>query len=542
MVFTGQVTSDFLKSVVVARDKKPAMVNFAGTDFLELRESIINYIKAVYPLDYHNFQESDLGMMLVEIVAYMGAVLSHKADAVANENYIRTATQRSSVRKLLELIGVKLRGPISAAANAQITWDWETEAGSPWFGSVGESPSNPILITPGNRVITVTSPEDGEQITYTLYKVRNDGLVEISNATGNVSLTAGEATGDVSSVHPNLALLEGSLVVQEGTFVTTEVSKSIALEKGPVVEGSVDVFIQGGDVNTSGTYTEVENIYATSGNTDKIFQIAADDNFTANVIFGDNFISRSPNIGDTFVVTYRVGGGTRGNIASNIINTQIEGTVGGALYNGTITNTSMGTGGSDAESLDHAKKYGPMTFRRQDRLVTLPDFEAFANRYISKYGSTGKATVSVRKAYSSANIIDIYVLEKASNTQLRRATPQFKSELLASMNKKKMLTDELVIVDGLIRALDLVVTIKIDKENERLQQEILSLSRAKILDYFTVDNTEFEQTLILQDLIRSIHDLDYVRYATVDNLSSNIKVEHNEIIQLNNLTINIDSI
>ena len=538
MPFTGEVKSDFLKSVVMPKSKKPNFINFAGTDFIELRQGLIDYIKAVYPLDYENFQESDLGVMLIEIVAYMGAVLSHKADALANENYLKTARQRSNVQKLLELIGVRMRGPISAATNARIIWPWTSAGASPWQpGDLDVA----ISITPANRVITVTSPEDGELVTYTLYKVKSDGMVDTANSTGNVSLVGTESHGGVSSVHTNVALLEGSLVVQEGTFASTEDTKTVTLEQAPVVEGSADVFITG-QGGTSGAYSEVDNIYFASGSSDRIFQLLTDDDFNATVVFGDNFISQSPNVGDNYIITYRIGGGSRGNIRSNAINTSITGAIGATEYVGEITNTSVGVGGADAETVDHAKRYAPQTFRRQDRIVTLPDFEAFANTFISKYGSVGKATASVRKAFSSANVIDIYVLEKANDLQLRRATPQFKSELLTAMNRKKMLTDELVVVDGLIRALDLVVTVRIDKELERMEPEIQTVVRDNILKYFFVDNIEFGQALYLQDLARSIHNVEAVRFATVDNISDDIMVEHNEIIQLNNLTINMISI
>jgi len=211
-------------------------------------------------------------------------------------------------------------------------------------------------------------------------------------------------------------------------------------------------------------------------------------------------------------------------------------------YNGTVTNVSVGTGGANAETVEHAKRYAPLTFKRQDRLVTLPDFESFANTYVSNYGSTGKATVSVRKAFSSANVIDVYVLEKASDFQLRRATPQYKESILSDMNAKKMLTDELVIVDGLIRTLDLVLTVRIDEENKRREPNILSLVRNQTLDYFSVDNREFSQDLIIQDLVRYLHDIDEIRFITVDNLVDNVMLEHNEIIQLNNLTINSKSV
>ena len=95
--FNGLVSSDFLKKVQIGVDEKSKIINFAANDFTSLRESLIEYIKAVYPLDYQNFSESDLGMVFIELVAYMGAVLSMKADMLAHENFIGTAKQKDSV-------------------------------------------------------------------------------------------------------------------------------------------------------------------------------------------------------------------------------------------------------------------------------------------------------------------------------------------------------------------------------------------------------------------------------------------------------------
>lgn len=60
-------------------------------------------------------------MMLVELVAYMGHILSYKTDFLANESFLKTARMRDSVKKLVQLIGVKMRGPLAAAADARIT-------------------------------------------------------------------------------------------------------------------------------------------------------------------------------------------------------------------------------------------------------------------------------------------------------------------------------------------------------------------------------------------------------------------------------------
>lgn len=531
MVFSGTVQSDFLKLVGIDDTKRQSILNYAAGDFATIRQTLIDYARAVYPLDYNNFIESDFGMFLIELIAAMGSINSFKADYLANENYLRTARSRNSVKKLLELIGVRMKGPIGAAANARITM---------------QTAINPALttaytsITPDQRVVSITSPEDGATLTYTLYKVLSNGKVDLESNNTGLQLNNTEAA--TSSTFTNLVLLEGALVTESGAFATTDFIKTVKLTNGPVVEGSIQVFVDGNS-NTSGIYSNVENIYLASGPTDKVFQIISDDNYGATIVFGDNNLGVSPSIGDQYTILYRVGGGSRGNIKNSFINTPVSFTyydgVGSSSRTGTLENVSQGTGGADAETVDHAKRYAPLTFRRQDRLVTLSDFKGFVNSYITSYGSIGKATAIVRRAYSSANIIDVIVLEKANDTQLRKATPEYKRQILAAIDEKKMLTDEIVVVDGLIRTLDIILSVRCDKKFKSKEETIKLKVRDTVLSYFQVDNNDFGKEFIPQELTRNIFDIDEVQYSTCDNVPNPIRVELNEIIQLNNLTINM---
>lgn len=531
MSFSGTITSDFMKLANIPVNKRPTLINFAATDFLSLRDSLVAYAKAVYPNDYQYFAESDFGMMLIELVAYMGSVLSMKADMLANENFLATAKQRSSVKKLLQLIGVRMKGPLSAAAQARLIVNAD-------LGSIGGD----LTITPASRVINFTSPEDGGLLSYTLYKVVN-GLVDTANSTGNIVLDIGsEGLGSQQNVFTNLVLQEGALLTESGDFAATETVKSIKLSQGPVIDGSVQVFVTDTEKTlANGAYTQVDNIYFASGGSDRIFQVLYDDKYNATVIFGDNTVGVSPTDGASFFIQYRVGGGTRGNVERNAINIAVNGlTTDSGDVQGQITNISKATGGSNAETIQHAKKYAPLTFRRQDRLVTLEDYSVFANTFISNYGTVGKATAATRKAYSSANIIDVYVLEKASDFQLQRATTNFKTQLLNAMNLKRMATDDLVVVDGLIRTLDLEVTVKIDQSLKDKESEIKNKVVDAILNYMNVDNREFGQSLSIAELNREIFEIDEVRFSTIDNLDQDVTIDFNEIIQLNNIIINIE--
>lgn len=530
MGFTGQVTSDLVKKARLDDSKKEDLLDFAATDFITLRENLINYIKAAYPLDYNFFAESDLGMMLIELVAGMGHILSYKADYLANENYLRTARSRNSVRKLLELIGIRMRGPTAAVANARITLDtpnWTTSTDS-------------LTIDAQQRVITVTSPEDGSQVTFTLYKTTPDGLIEFTDASEGITIYRNENA--TSSVLENVVLMEGALVKQTGTFSDTESIKTISLTESPVIEGSIQVFIESNGGATEGKYEPVENIFFASGPNDKVYQITTDEDFRASLFFGDNLLGMSPKNGDNFTVYYRVGGGSRGNVAKSAINAPVNveyfSTFTLGTGTGTIENISQAAGGAPAQTIENAKRYAPLLFRSQDRLVTVNDYLGFTNSFKSTIGTVAKATVSVRKAFSSANIIDLFILEKANATQFKRATPEFKRQLLEAIEPKKMLTDEIIVVDGLIRTLDLVMTIRCDQIYKRRESDIKLKVRDSILSYFNVDNLDFAKPFNAQDLNRNLfNDVPEVRYSTVDNLPQTIKFQFNEIMQLNNLSL-----
>lgn len=531
MAFKGVVTSDFIKRVRLDDSKKESLINHSASDFITLRDNLLKYIQAAYPLDYNFFISSDMGMMMIELTAAMGHIMSYKADYLANENYLRTARSRSSVKKLLDLIGVRLKGPTGSAANAKITLEQPA-----WTNN-----SDYLVITAEQRVINVTSPEDGTQLAFTLYKTTPQGFIDYVDNDEDIEITRAEAT--TSSTLTNLVLLQGNYVRQTGSFADTDALKNIQLAESPIIEGSLQVFIEG-DNNTSGIYNPVENIFYASGPDDKVYQLVTDDSYRGTVFFGDNLLGKSPNNGDSFVVYYRTGGGTRGNVDKGALNAPVEVT----YFNNTATeigqgtgtaeNTSLATGGTNAQTIENAKRYAPLMYRSQDRLVTLNDYKAFTNAFRTTVGGTGKCTVAVRKAFSSSNIIDLYVLERANDLQLKRATPEFKRQLLEAIEPKKMLTDEIVVVDGLVRTIDPVITVRCDLIHKQKEADIKLRARLSIEEFFNMDNMDFGKPFAAQELNRNLFDdVPEIRYSTLDNLPQTIKLQFNEILQLNNLSI-----
>ena len=516
--FDGQVTSDFLRLGGIPAALRKDLIDFSTADFDEFKAAFENYVKSVYPNDYNNFVESDLGQMLSELFAYMAAVLSFKADALAQESYLATAKTSEGLLKLLELIGIEIRGPIPAKATCTLTLDDTTIL-----------PSESLIIAEADRTIDAVSTRDNLPLSFTLYKVDSNGDIDMQSQTITIPETEFEA--DKATVE-GLLLLEGRMQSQEGTFSQSVTRQTIDLPLPSVVEGSIVVSA------SDGYYTEIENIWFASGDA-KVFQRKNNENFSCQLVFGDGITGKAPTPNSDYVVMYRTGGGLRGNVSTGFLNKSFTGAIGAKQPAVTITNKSAATGGQDSQSLEEARRFGPMWFATQYRAVTGQDYTAFVNKFRSVGGKTGKGLAVLRDNGSAGNMIDIYVLQRATENHLERASSEFKRELLEYLNNYRMLTDELTVVDGIVRTLDIAGTLYIDRTQKLSSEDIKQRIANRIVEYFSVNSNDFGQPLILSELINYVIEDPGARFLSIDNYENDIYVDFNEILQLNNIELTI---
>ena len=137
-------------------------------------------------------------------------------------------------------------------------------------------------------------------------------------------------------------------------------------------------------------------------------------------------------------------------------------------------------------------------------------------------------------------MIDIFVVGKATDSQVERVNITYKQELLDYINKYKMITDHVTIADALVRTIDLSILIHLDREVDIFEEEIKRQVSKIVLDYFNVDNRQFGELFTLADLRREVHKVKDVRFSEVSNLDKDIRLNFNEIVQLNNLEINVE--
>ena len=528
----GSVLSDYNQVGQLPDNKRLPAIDYSAQDFDSMKLAFTNYLKAMYPDDYNNFAESDLGMMMVNLLAYMGASMSLKADMLANESYLDTVKTRGNLRKLLQLIGVDIRGPLAATATARLTIDTQIVRGL-----------DTITIPFAARTFKIPSSRDGGPIWWTLYKVhpttgKIDFLGHSGDSVKDLVLAGAEFETD-NVTHNRVILLEGEIKSTTGYFSTTEISKTVDIIDPSVIEGSISVS------SDEGTWEEIDSIYLASGHQHMVFEKVYNDDYSCKVVFGDGVRGRIPTEGTRYDVIYRIGGGERGNIKTNFLSQKLPSSRTGSVTSSptlTLKNSSIATGGTNAESVEHAKKYAPYIFKAQYRAVTADDYTALAYAFESSVGAAKCIAVN-RQSGAAANIIDIYCLLLADSGQLERAPLTFKQELISYFNDIKMMTDEVVAVDGLIRTLDLIVTIFVDRIYESNEETVKLAVRDKIVDFFSVDKMDFGKPLLFNDMVRKVVEIPQVQFTKVDNLEvEEIFMSYNEILQLNNVEINIEYI
>jgi len=72
-------------------------VRFLNKDFLSLREALIEFTKQYFPNTFADFNETSVGMMFLEMSAYVGDVLSYYIDSTLKENLILYAEEEKNV-------------------------------------------------------------------------------------------------------------------------------------------------------------------------------------------------------------------------------------------------------------------------------------------------------------------------------------------------------------------------------------------------------------------------------------------------------------
>lgn len=344
-------------------------VQYVGKDFDSFFDEILQEAETNFAPEANDFTESNLGTMLVDLVAFGLDTLSFYADLQANESFMSTAVLDDSVVKIARQLGYKVAGAVPASVELVLTIPTALSFNAPM--------------------------EKG-------FQFKGGGFVW--ETVQQVVLNAG------------------------GTTVTFTVREGLTVEERFVSDGSKNqVFVLGqvpaGMVLAQGT-EEVfvdnvgwESVTFLDYRNEKIVELQPR-TVPPKVVFGDGTSGQIPPVGSEVRVRYFATSGVRGNaVASGAITLSVRPlVVGGQKIGFTVTNPSKPTGGSPGKDIEEVRRLAPEVFRAQDSAVTSRDIVALSESFSDpSFGSVSKAAaISVRDASLDSQLTSILAALQSS--------------------------------------------------------------------------------------------------------------------------------
>lgn len=353
-------------------------IDYTSRDFAALKADLIDLIKERTNTTWDPTDYSDLGHVMVETFAYMGDIMSHYLDRIANETTIDTAIQRNTLLSFAKLYDYVISGPTPASVNITFTNISDNTIDIP----IGTQVMAPLSFGAYTEVYfetltSATAVVPGASITLPCQegKTVNTDKPDLIDPTYNISLPANLGTSDGSA------------------------SQTFTIPEPGVVNKSITVYV--GQGVAFGNWTYVDNLFE-YGPSSKVFTTTPNEDGTIDILFGDNVNGAIPPSGQLISASYKLSVGSAGNIKSLSVTelTFFPGNVDPQITSYfTVSNSAPATGGADGDTLTNIKNKIKAAVLTRRRAVTLDDFSYLA----TLAEGVGKASAA-SSVYTNVNL------------------------------------------------------------------------------------------------------------------------------------------
>jgi hypothetical protein len=453
-------------------------VDYTSRDFAAIRDSMIAQIPSFLP-EWTSTDASDFGITLIELFSYMGDMLNYYIDRAANEGFIATATQRSSVLSIAQLLGYT---PSSAtAASVLLTFTNATSSDIP---------------LPALTQVSTTTTVNGVS-TQIIFETDYPITVP-ANSTQTVTATQGQTISNEYLGDSN------------GTS-----NQVFALSRTPLLSiTNVTVGTLVGGVPTGISYNQIPYIID-AGSNDPSFSVTTDSNNVSSINFGDGISGRIPPVNGVYA-TYRIGGGAYGNVGPNTLTYQVSNVVPGLK----VTNTAAASGGADEETTDSIRLNAPLAYTAQNRAVSLVDYASLA----VGVPSIAKAVPDTTSSYNS---IILYIspfgdtslgtpgVDAYGNTT--SAFTNAVSDLATYIVGKAPATTTITVNPPVYVPINVALTVYLLPQYK--QSDVTAAVNLALSSLFAFNNVIFAENIVLQYLHSALANIDGVDYVNITLLT-----------------------
>jgi len=352
--------------------------NFFGKDFNTIRQEIIDTMTALTDAETtSNLVASDLGIMIIEAMAFAMSTLSWYGDRQAGETTLDIndgARIRANAVAIARQVGYKPFGAVPPVVELSVL-----------LGTPTALTPAPIQFTipRGTKLVEVSGLpwETAEDLTFNAGQ-DGSGVPALTNPIKNVLARQGSSSEEVFT--------SDGLANQKFSLEAVPETDSIA---NGTVEARVDSVLW-------------EEVTLLEPRSDNIFEVELGRN-PPFVRFGDSIFGAIPEVDVEVRITYFTTRGPDGAVASSTITGFVSPIVAGTTtLTTTVTHTDSSTAGSFRETLKSIKRNAPLIFQTGQRAVTILDLDGLINSFVdSTFGAVarGRATTP-RSAEADARL------------------------------------------------------------------------------------------------------------------------------------------
>ena len=363
--------------MAVNSDQPLGYTNYSFTSLvLQLQNNLIANQSA-----WRDMYRSGTGQMLIELFAAVGTLVNYYIERRAEETYLPTAQNYSSVVNLVSLIDYQPSRNVSSTGNIQITLSAPTI--NPVYVPIYTSASTSTGV---NFVTTTNSVLQANQTTVVCPAIQGT-LVNVtwtSNGAANQVFNINDTTVENSI---QLELITTTTVLNIANTLQGLFSNSFIIVNA---DGSYSVWAPTNPsrpqtlfVSINGIQWQGVNSFANSVSTSNQYVVQPQLNGTISILFGDGVYGAVPPNGASILITYISSGGLSGNVyvtpptsgGITVLNSSLYDSQGN-LQTATVVNTTVFLGGENAETTAEIKAKAPQVFATGDRAVTPADFQA----------------------------------------------------------------------------------------------------------------------------------------------------------------------
>ena len=206
-------------------------VKYLNKDFASFRNSLMEFAKTYFPNTYNDFNESDPGMMFIEMASYVGDVLSYYIDEQFKESMLSFAEEKKTIYEIAQGYGYR---PRQASAASVILDVFQTVPSDPNNISEGKRQPNEdycLTIPAGMQAISSngTTFRTIDDISFRdsgSFSQRSQDIFEVDNES---NITKWLLKKQVKAV-------SGNVITEQITFGVAEKYKRVSLGNSPVLE------------------------------------------------------------------------------------------------------------------------------------------------------------------------------------------------------------------------------------------------------------------------------------------------------------------